>query len=160
MEFIPWFGRFILLAVLYLFLLEALRLIAADLRVNEAAPIRREEQGEGHPPAVSVVANGNGKAAIEVVASRGDPKLGVSFPIDREIRIGRAPECQVTIPDVYVSNHHARLYALNGRYWVEDLRSTNGTLVNGRRVSAATPVSNGDNITVGPVTMQVRLSTR
>lgn len=160
MEFIPWFGRFILLAVLYLFLLEALRLIAADLRVSEASPVRREEPADGHLPAVSVAGNGKGKAAIEVVASRGEPKLGVSFPIDGEIRIGRAAECQVAIPDVYVSNHHARLYALNGRYWVEDLQSTNGTLVNGWRVSAATPVSDGDNITVGPVTMQVRLSTR
>lgn len=51
-----------------------------------------------------------------------------------EITIGRAPQNTIVIPDSNVSANHCRIYRSGGRVVIEDLNSTNGTFVNGRRI--------------------------
>jgi hypothetical protein len=53
---------------------------------------------------------------------------------DRELLVGRNTACDVVLPDQSVSRLHARLVFRDGSWIVQDLASTNGTLVNGRRV--------------------------
>ncbi len=62
--------------------------------------------------------------------------------------LGRSSDCTVTIDDTTVSKHHARLTLENGA-WLEDLGSTNGTYVNGRRVEGSTVLRPGDRIALG-----------
>lgn len=63
--------------------------------------------------------------------------------------IGREPINDVVFPDPEVSRRHARIVAQNNNYYIEDLGSTNGTFVNGRRISSVTRLSNGDIIDLG-----------
>ena len=63
--------------------------------------------------------------------------------------IGREPINDVVLPDPEVSRRHARLVLRQGRYHIEDLSSTNGTYINGRRIAALTPLTDGDVIDFG-----------
>ncbi|MBI1882231.1 MAG: FHA domain-containing protein [Chloroflexi bacterium] len=58
-------------------------------------------------------------------------------------------------PDNTVSRRHARLSRENGAFWVEDLGSTGGTWINGRRITAKTRLAPGDKITLGQTTLEV-----
>lgn len=63
---------------------------------------------------------------------------------------GRGPQCHVVFHDVTVSKEHARLTVRGGRTFIEDLRSTNGTLVNGKAIDGPTALAPGDRIALGP----------
>jgi VWFA-related protein len=70
------------------------------------------------------------------------------------VLIGRT-EGQLILQDETVSRRHARIYFENGKYNIEDFNSTNGTFVNGRRISASS-VNPGDIIRVGNIELQFK----
>lgn len=86
-----------------------------------------------------------------VTATVAGQTVGNEFPMDgREIRIGRAPSCEINLDgDPLVSRFHAVLRAGEGGYAVTDLNSSNGTLVNGEEIHAETPLREGDDLTIG-----------
>ena len=66
-----------------------------------------------------------------------------------ECVIGRKSECQVCIPDMRVSRHHARIRHEKADTWVlEDLGSNNGTYLNGVAILSPARVKNGDEIRI------------
>ncbi|NJL26542.1 MAG: ATP-binding cassette domain-containing protein [Thermoanaerobaculia bacterium] len=69
--------------------------------------------------------------------------------------IGRSPECDVVLDSPIVSARHAKLQRTGDGWQIEDLGSTNGTYVNGRRVSGSTLVAEGDLIGLGSFTFNV-----
>jgi DNA-binding winged helix-turn-helix (wHTH) protein len=69
---------------------------------------------------------------------------------------GRAPECSLSIDATTVSRHHARITVLAAAATIEDLASTNGTRINGTRVSAPTSLAAGDEVSLGGENLQVR----
>jgi pilus assembly protein CpaF len=72
-----------------------------------------------------------------------------------EINVGRVQGNDLMLPKGNVSKRHARLLHRDGRFIVTDLKSTNGTYVNGRKISQATIVREGDKIYVGDFVLQV-----
>ncbi|MGE0708924.1 MAG: FHA domain-containing protein [Planctomycetota bacterium] len=75
------------------------------------------------------------------------------FPDDQEqIRIGRSEDCEITIDNLGVSRYHAELLRREGFYVLRDLRSNNGTFVNGRRVDTHN-LNAGDEISIGKFTI-------
>ena len=70
------------------------------------------------------------------------------------IRIGRAPECELVLKDSRVSRRHARLHARDGVLVLTDLGSTNGTRVNGHRVTEVV-LGAGDRIQIGETSLVV-----
>lgn len=79
------------------------------------------------------------------------------LPLGSEaITIGRDPQNEVTLDDRRVSRRHAEIRLRLGRYTLYDLQSTNGTLVNGRRI-AEVVLSDEDRITIGGAELVVRL---
>lgn len=66
-----------------------------------------------------------------------------------EILLGRSPNCDIPVDDPGVSSKHARIFVDNNKIYVEDLRSLNGTFVNGRRISSRIPLRQGDQINLG-----------
>jgi len=74
---------------------------------------------------------------------------GRRWPLERGIlTIGRSDDCDIILSDRHVSRHHARISWIDGRYFVEDLGSKNGTYVNGREVTAPQVLEDGDEIQI------------
>jgi len=81
---------------------------------------------------------------------RAGPNVGKVFALEpQEVLIGRDPACAVSVIDPEVSRKHARL-VWDGEYFtVEDLGSTNGTFINGKRITAAHVLQIGDTVAFG-----------
>ena len=79
------------------------------------------------------------------------------LPLDRDrIMLGRSSACQLCYPDdAGLSRQHMALTKVNGQWMAEDLGSKNGTLVNDRRIEAATPVGMGDKIVAGHLELEL-----
>jgi len=68
---------------------------------------------------------------------------------DQTTTIGRLPSCTVTVEDTNVSREHAKIEPGTNAYYVSDLNSTNGTLVNGSRVGSGHRLADGDILSFG-----------
>ena len=81
---------------------------------------------------------------------------GLTFDIGRELTIGRGGGCHISLPDdTFVSQLHARVYLQDNQPWVEDLGSTNGSYLNGRRIATPSPIRKGDSVQIGSTVMEV-----
>jgi pSer/pThr/pTyr-binding forkhead associated (FHA) protein len=83
-------------------------------------------------------------------------ETGREFPLDQaRVRIGRDPRNQVVIDDLYVSRNHAFITFEDGKFWVEDLGSKNGTKLNGAHIVDREVLNSGDLLTVGHAEFRV-----
>ena len=81
---------------------------------------------------------------------------GTEIEIDEVFVIGRSAEGHGSLGgDAEISREHARVTRSGSGLVIEDLGSTNGTMVNGQRISGPTPVRAGDTVKVGTTTIQV-----
>ena len=81
---------------------------------------------------------------------RSGPNPGMTFPLEQEeILLGRDLANDITIGDPEVSRRHARFFMRDDNFFVEDLGSTNGTFLNGERISSPKQLRVGDVITLG-----------
>ena len=69
--------------------------------------------------------------------------------------LGRAGGCQVPLEDAYASQMHARVFHREGRWYVEDLGSTNGTYLNRRRVAGPMVMKRRDRIQIGNTVLEL-----
>lgn len=81
-------------------------------------------------------------------------RAGDKFMIDRTITIGRSANNDLIFDDEYVSQHHARLLCNQDGYFIEDLGSRNGTLLNDQKLSATTMLEAGDRISLGSTVLE------
>ena len=72
---------------------------------------------------------------------------GKEIEILEKVSIGRTADNEIVIPDSAVSSHHCTITWSDGSYWLEDLDSSNGTRIRGRRIKKA-PIQHGDEISV------------
>lgn len=75
-----------------------------------------------------------------------------------EITLGRNPHCELRLESETVSAYHARLNYHHGQWWLEDLKSSNGTTLNAERIDSPTVIISGDEIACGEATVSVRLA--
>ena len=85
-------------------------------------------------------------------------RVGDSFPLLTLTSIGRAPTNTAHIDDDTASLEHALLHLRDGRWWLEDLDSRNGTLLNNTKIEHPAPVGAGDVIEVGRVKLKLELN--
>jgi hypothetical protein len=98
----------------------------------------------------------------EFVGGESQPRLiasdGRSFPVgDHPLIIGRSPDVAVVLNDTNVSRRHAEVWRTSEGVAVRDLQSTNGTFVNGHRITAVS-LSPRDDITVGTLHFRIELA--
>src|SRR6516165_10637616 len=89
-----------------------------------------------------------------VISEKGGAERKETFD-KNEINVGRVQGNDLMLPKGNVSKHHARLLFRDGRFIVTDLKSTNGTYVNGRKISQATIVREGDKIYIGDFVLRL-----
>ena len=128
-----WVVRLLFLALLYLFLFGIARMLLRDLSAAAREPTA--ELGR----------------LIVVASPAGEPAEGSSLGLDAITTLGRDVNNAIVVDDQFASSQHAVL-TFRGRTWyVEDLKSTNGTFVNGSPVEGVVPVGYGDEIQLGQV---------
>jgi two-component system cell cycle response regulator len=100
--------------------------------------------------AVSKRTEGPDKAYFIVLAGS---NIGQTYRIEgTEVVLGRASEATIRLPDDGISRRHARVIQRGGELWIEDLKSANGTIINGQRVERRV-LKDGDKIEVGSTTI-------
>src|SRR2546430_17592340 len=101
------------------------------------------------------MASGSGCAAL--LTFNTGPFAGriVALP-SQMVSIGRPPDKEVVVGDPATSGHHGRTEVRSGSFWISDLGSTNGTLVNGEPVIEK-QLSDGDMIAIGQNTLRFTL---
>lgn len=87
-----------------------------------------------------------------------EPEAGAGrvIPVERPTLVGRGPDADVLLDDAFASDRHVRFDRVEGRLVIEDLGSTNGTLVNGIAVVGRRTLDRGDLIRLGQTIMEVR----
>src|SRR5271154_1738975 len=77
------------------------------------------------------------------------PNEGSTISLDGDRFImGRNPDCGVVIPVTSVSREHAQILRIQGKYFIEDKQSRNGTFVNNQAINARTALKNNDRIRI------------
>ncbi len=90
-----------------------------------------------------------GNDSFRLVVRRG-PQPNQIYDLNKDIvTLGRDITNDIVINDPEVSRHHLRLTRGAGGFTIEDLGSTNGTFINGQRLSGAKPLNNGDMVGLG-----------
>jgi hypothetical protein len=137
--------KFGFLVVLYLFLLWIARSALKDLRRTVSpAP---DATGFHHAPALGAPA---GRGDSWLIAERGGGlEQGARFDLIGGLSIGRSREADVQIDDRYASGVHARIFNREGRTYVEDMNSTNGTLLNDASLKGEAELVDGDIVRIG-----------
>ncbi len=127
--------RIIFLGLVYLFVWQVARAIGSHLGISVR---RRRREGR------------------KILFVRSESQKGIEVEITDVTVLGRSDEADLVIDDPYASDFHMRLVVQENAMMLHDLGSTNGTYVNGRRVTVPTELRRGDNIQVGKTVMEVR----
>jgi len=126
--------KFIIIGIIYVIIIFALRIMYKDIK------------GGGKKKTVTKKPMG-----LEVI-ERGENfnlRLGAVIPLNNELTIGRNEDNLLILGDKYVSSKHAIIYLKNTDYILQDLKSTNGTLMNSKKVIGKVDIKKGDEIQVG-----------
>lgn len=153
--------RICLLALVYLTFFRVLRAVWVELRTEHrvvvappvVVPAAPTPVAAGSAPGPAIAAADHDGARLVMLAPAS--RAGVVFDLQGETTIGRAQGCGVVIDDARVSKLHARLFHSGGRWVVEDLGSTNGTLLNDQVLDLAKNVGPGDRIQVADHVMEL-----
>ena len=115
---------------------------ASDLPANEQEPVRRGKAG--FQPTRFAITQG--------------AQQGLSIPLEPTINLGRTSDSTVLLDDDYASARHAQLVQRDPETWVvTDLGSTNGTYVNGKRITEPTPMGVNDILRIGRTMMKLEV---
>lgn len=132
-DLVLFFGRVVLVVVLYIFLFAVMR------------------------TGVGLVKGQRRDAAIWAIdVEKGARSLrGLHVDILGPVVVGRSPSADIVIDEPYVSSMHARFSLQGPAIVLEDMGSTNGTLVNGHAIAQAVTLREGDEVQVGDTIMRV-----
>ena len=145
------------LALLWLFVLAALRVVRSDLYA--ASGLRAAAPGGRRPPrgGTSKPARGGGRSGPKALIVTAGALAGTRIALDgRPIMIGRADDSTLVLDDDYASTRHARISQSGDDWYVEDLGSTNGTYLDRNKVSGPTRVPLGMPIRIGKTVIELR----
>ena len=147
-----WF--ILLLRIAFIFLVYFFLYQVARVTIRELVVIGKASASSPAPqPAMP-----NPSSALEII----DPAEssfyeGTTFPLDHYSTVGRNADNTIAIDDGFVSGSHAELVFDGGGWWLQDLGSTNGTLLNNQPVRSRVRLSNGDIIQFGRVRLRAHV---
>ena len=146
--------RYFLLALVWLFFRYAARMVLVEVRRGRNERSATDPPREPQRPRPSAPAERGGPLRLRILEPA--ERRGAAFDLGNETTLGRSPGCAVTLDgDTFASSVHARVFRRDGETWLEDLGSTNGTFLNGKRVAAPVPIRRGDRVKVGSTLLEV-----
>lgn len=154
--------NYALLAVIYWFFWRVLRAVWTEVTGPQVGALARArgaggDSGEGRPAATRHRGIGGRTIPTRIMVLEPPERKGTAYPIAGDLIIGRATSCGIQLPnDTFASSMHTRIWVDSGDVWIEDLGSTNGTLVNSNRLVSAMRLSDGDRIVVGETVFEAR----
>ena len=87
-----------------------------------------------------------------------EPQVFLQRPFDRpQLTIGRDESCEIHLDGLLISNRHARLSHTTAGVLIEDLNSTNGTYINGQRISGKKVLAPEEVVQIGPFLLQINV---
>ncbi|MBW9150853.1 FHA domain-containing protein [Clostridium estertheticum] len=132
--------KYAIIAIIYIIIIFALRIMYKDIKGGaKKKPVIKKTMG------------------LEVI-ERGDNlnlRVGAVIPLNDQLSIGRKADNLLILGDKYVSSQHAKIYMKNTNYILQDLRSTNGTIMNNKAVKDTVYIKKGDVIKIGTSTFKV-----
>jgi hypothetical protein len=136
------------LVLLYLFIWRIVRSAARDLRLPQESMILAPQQAAAAGLIPQPAARELGRLVVVASPTFQD---GEVFTLDSHpLTVGRAVNNDVSMPDdEYASGRHARFEPRRDGIWIEDIGSTNGTFVNGIRLTRERKLTPGDVVRVG-----------
>lgn len=137
--------KFGFLVILFLFLLWVARSARRDLVVAG---------GSGVAERTMATTPGGSRDAWLVVEASDSLEPGTRFDLFGGVTLGRSADAEICFGDRYASGIHARVYPRGDSYFVEDMNSTNGTLLNGAPVVGETELADGWAISIGDTTFR------
>lgn len=141
--------KYFFLLLIFLFLARAVRAMYLEV----SGPKRQRSPRGGAPARAPTKARSKPPDKLIVTAPDTKPQ---SYDIDDELILGREAKCNVVLTDAYSSQVHARIFRRNEEVLIEDMGSTNGTYLNRRKVTSATPVNRGDKARIGKTEMEFK----
>lgn len=167
------------LAVLWLFIFIVLYSLRSDLFGPKLTPLQRvavqsarsresgaaatapSESAEAPTTVTERASAGTASAARSGDATRivitSGPRSGLELDLPQTgLTVGRSSGSGLQIKDDYTSNQHAKIVRWRDQWVVQDLGSTNGTFVEGARISESTPVRVGSAVRIGTTTFELR----
>jgi pSer/pThr/pTyr-binding forkhead associated (FHA) protein len=148
--------KVVFLALLWLFILSAVSVIRSDLfgRTVRVSDQPQPQELESPPPPPRKAKRQRGEPRVLMI-SQGN-QVGLSADLaGGVIMIGRGADCQLILDDDYVSTRHARAVSTPNGIYIEDLGSTNGTYVNGQRITAPTTITLADTVRIGKTMLRL-----
>ena len=148
------------LALLWIFIFSIISVIRADLFGQKVV----SKVASANLPNTFVATAGSAPAsmkpaelkATKLVVTAGE-KVGTEIALaGRQLTIGRAGDSDLVVDDEYTSTHHAKLVFINGEWLVQDLDSTNGTLLDGKKVTTTSVVPMNTQVRVGQTSFELR----
>jgi pSer/pThr/pTyr-binding forkhead associated (FHA) protein len=148
------------LVLLWIFIFSIISVIRADLFGQKVV----SRVAQANVPSVFSAPTGTSSTtsaqpdlkATKLVVTAGD-KTGTEIALSgRQLTLGRASDSDLIVDDEYASTHHAKLVFINGDWLVQDLDSTNGTFLDGQKVTTPLVVPMNTQVRVGQTTFELR----
>jgi len=132
--------RVLIIAVIYIIIFWALRIMYKDIKGQNKKKNSIKRLG------LEVIQIGQGNSIL---------KVGSVVPISTRLTIGRKEDNELILDDQYVSGHHAVVFLKNNDYVIQDLKSTNGVVVNGNILEKPIYINIDDEIAIGEYVFKV-----
>ena len=140
--------KIVLLALIYLFFARVLWAVWSEVRT----PVTTT----GKIPGTRGKTKKRSGASVFVIVEPRQHR-GASFTLSNSLTLGRVADNDIALDDdTFMSSHHARIELRPEGVWVVDLDSTNGTFVNGQRVTGDRSLRKGDRLQVGSTVLEMR----
>jgi len=139
--------KYMFLLILFFFLARAVKAMYLEIYGPRASKPTGPAPASGGPRA------GKSPDRMVVTAPDSSPK---SYDVADELIMGRGDKCHVILTDSYSSQVHARVFRRGADLFIEDMGSTNGTYLNGRKVTSPLQVNRGDKARIGKTEMEFR----
>ena len=137
--------KYLFITIIYVFIFAIIRMIYLDIRNMNVCKKRMAPKN---------------CAYLELMNDRETLYFEVKefYPMTSEvIVIGRSQDCNIQIDDFYLSGHHTKLWYEEEEWHIEDMGSTNGTYINGKKLKKEMILDNGDIIRMGQLDFLVVL---